>query len=368
MASLPSLPPGKKAIGPSYNLVAFPGDLEVPGSVSFQYLGLDALVEQVDENRLTIHFWNGTTWQALPTYRDSYYNLASAASQGPGLYALLAGTTEPVIAAVTPSAATNEITQTITISGGYFLPPLQVALVGPTATYTLPLDIVTPYTLTAVVTQALSAAEYRVRVVNGDGGVSPTPGIFALYDPAEACFYDFFESGAGKWTRSGDWAIASLPHGEQVMTDSPAGPYKSAVDYGSLAYITAITSVPFSLAECSFPTLVFEHAFAIVPNDVGRIEISADDGATWQTLATYTNSSASMEVQHQSLEWANVVLQQVELGLSAYTGTVRLRLSLEVDQDISAKGWVFDNIVVRSGTGSTPTHRDVFLPVVIKKE
>jgi hypothetical protein len=328
---------------------------------------LDALVEQVDENGLTIHFWDGAAWRALPTYRDAYYNLASAPSQGPGVYALLAGITEPVIAAVTPSAATNEITRTIVISGGHFLPPLEVALVGPTASYTLPLETVTPYSLTAVVTQALAAAEYQVRVVNGDGGMSPTPGIFALYDPADACFYDFFESGAGKWTRSGDWEITSLPNGEQVMTDSPAGPYKSAVDYGAVTYTTAITSPLFSLAGCSSPALYFEHAFAIAPNDAGRIEISADD-VTWQTLATYANNSASLEAQHQSLEWADVALQQIVLGLNAYTGTVRLRFSLEVDQDISAKGWVLDNVVVRSGEGAAPTNGDVFLPVVVKEE
>jgi subtilisin-like proprotein convertase family protein len=368
MSGLPTLPPGKKAIGPSYNLVAFPGNLEIPGSISFQYLGLDALLEQVDETELTIHFWDGHNWRALATYRDAYYNLASALSQGPGVYALLAGVAEPVIAAVTPSAATNELTRTITISGGYFLPPLEVALVGPTATYTLPLGVVTPYSLTAVVTQALSAAEYQVRVVNGDGAVSPTPGIFALYDPAEACFYDFFESGAGKWVRSGDWAITSLPSGEQVMTDSPTGPYKSAQDYSStaLTYTTAITSLPFSLAECSSPILIFEHAYSIVPNDAGRIEISADDGATWQTLATYTNnSSAGLETHSQSLEWANVAWQPVQLSLNAYTGTVRLRFGLEVDQDVAAKGWVLDNLVVREG--STPALKPIFLPIVAKR-
>jgi hypothetical protein len=227
---------------------------------------------------------------------------------------------------------------------------------------------VTPYSLTAVVTQALSAAEYQVRVVNGDGAVSPTPGIFALYDPAEACFYDFFESGAGKWVRSGDWAITSLPSGEQVMTDSPTGPYKSAQDYSStaLTYTTAITSLPFSLAECSSPILIFEHAYSIVPNDAGRIEISADDGATWQTLATYTNnSSAGLETHSQSLEWANVAWQPVQLSLNAYTGTVRLRFGLEVDQDVAAKGWVLDNLVVREG--STPALKPIFLPIVAKR-
>jgi hypothetical protein len=79
----------------------------------------------------------------------------------------------------------------------------------------------------AVGNAGLPAREYQVRVVNGDGGVA-VGGSFALYDPAEACFYDFFESGASRWQRGGEWDIITLPSGEQAITDSPTGPYKNA--------------------------------------------------------------------------------------------------------------------------------------------
>jgi hypothetical protein len=369
MAGLPALPPGKKALGPSYNLVATPGAPLLTGSISFQYLGIDALVEGVNEAELTIHFWDGTSWRALATVRDSYYNLASAPSQGPGVYALLAGITPPQIAALIPTAATNDVTTTLVISGGYFLPPVVVGLVGPTAAYTLPLQAVSPTSLTVTVAQGLPAREYQVRVVNGDGGVA-VGGSFALYDPAEACFYDFFESGASRWQRGGEWDIITLPSGEQAITDSPTGNYNSATPPAP-TLTTAITSIPFSLANCAEPVLTFRHAYVLAKvgasQDVGRVEISTDGGATWAALASYTGGgvygSGVQEVN--STEWTNVTWQDIEISLNSYTGTVRLRFSLEVDQTISDKGWVLDDVIVKSGPGNSNTA--IFLPIILKR-
>jgi len=135
MASLPPLPEGKVAIGQGYNLAASPNVTRViSGSISFQYLTMDVLVEKVDEEELTVHFWghesrDGSGWQALETTRNTYYNLASAHSQGDGVYALLAGVTVPHVEAVDPPMATNGAPVTLTISGSGFLPPVKVALI-----------------------------------------------------------------------------------------------------------------------------------------------------------------------------------------------------------------------------------------------
>ena len=55
-------------------------------------VGIDALVEgfsEREEDQLAIYFWGGDTWQALDTVLNTTYNLASAPSQGSGVYALL---------------------------------------------------------------------------------------------------------------------------------------------------------------------------------------------------------------------------------------------------------------------------------------
>jgi hypothetical protein len=335
------------------------------------------LVEGKDERELTIHFWDGSGWEALRTVRNTTYNMASAPSQGPGVYALLAGVTTPVIIDVAPSMATSGAETELTISGGNFLPPVAVVLVGPSATYTLPLRSVSPTSISAVVPRGWPPGEYQVVAFNlnepGGAAASPTPGTFALYRPARARFYDFFESGAGKWERGGEWDVIVLPDGEPALTDSPAGPYKSAGDYDSEAvtYTTAITSQRFSLAGCITPTLTFRHDYVIAhvgsSQDVGRVEISTDDGATWAELASYSGGGIFGEQAQGtqapgSLEWADVEWEEVEIDLSAYGGTARLRFNLEVDRYVADKGWVIDDVMVTCGDGYV-----IFLPVVLRE-
>jgi hypothetical protein len=229
-----------------------------------------------------------------------------------------------------------------------------------------------------VVTQGLPAREYQVLVYNlnepGGPAVSPAPGTFALYDPAQACFYDFFESGAGKWERDGDWDIVTLPSGEQAMTDSPAGPYKGASDYDSEAvtHTTYITSQAFSLTGCPNALLTFRHDYVIddrAPSqDLGRAEISLDGGVTWTGLASYSGGGPlGFRAQDiESSEWTDVQWQDVAIALNAYTGTVRMRFSLEVDQDYSAKGWLIDDVIVQSS--EIRPGPSVFLPIILRGE
>ena len=376
--SLPTLPPGKVAIGQGYSLVASPNVTQaITSSISFRYLSMDVLAEGVDEDELAIHFWDTgrQRWRTLDTVLDTYYNMASAAGQGSGVYALLAGVTIPDVAAVTPPAATNDVTTTLVISGGYFLEPVEVALVGPTATYSLPLLSVSPYSITAEVTRGLPAREYEVVVAKRREGVSPIPGTFALYapGPAGACFYDYFESGVSRWQPGGEWAIGILPSGERAVTDSPRGNYDNAIP-PEITHTTTITSVPFSLGGCPEPVLTFRHDYVIAKLgtsvDMGRVEISDDGGASWAVLAGYSGGGPYPPGRGPddvpSPEWANVDWKEVRLSLHGYNGTVRLRLSLEVDQAISDKGWVLDDVVVRPA--SLVPHRTADLQVGVAHE
>ncbi len=59
VASLPLLPPGKTAISQGYSIDASPNVTRpITGSVSFQYLSVDVLLEGADEEELRIHFWD----------------------------------------------------------------------------------------------------------------------------------------------------------------------------------------------------------------------------------------------------------------------------------------------------------------------
>jgi hypothetical protein len=258
---------------------------------------------------------------------------------------------------------------TLMISGGYFLEPVSVILVGPTTIYTLPVQAVSHQVLTAIVPEGLQAQEYQVLVANdnqpGGAAISPTPGTLALFDPADACFYDFFESGAGQWQRGGDWGIATLSTGERAMTDSPIGPYKNPADYGSgtISFTTSITSPAFNLAGCPNPVLTFRHAYELAKmgdsQDTATVEISTDNGRIWTPLTSYTGGGIFTGLDSQevlSSEWGdlkrNTDWRQAQIDLGDYTGTVRLRFNLQVTDTISSRGWILDNLMVTSGTGA----------------
>jgi hypothetical protein len=93
------------------------------------------------------------------------------------------------------------------------------------------------------------------------------------------------------------------------------------------------------------------------------VQISTDNGATWKELASYTGG---IPVGQSALavdpEWTDVHWKNVEIDLSTYTGMVRLRFGLEVDQWGPEKGWVIDDVMVQSGS---PKHT-IFLPLVLK--
>jgi hypothetical protein len=96
MAGLPDVPPGRTVIGQGYNLITTDGAPELDGSISFEYLTGDVRVEGMQEDEeaddLKIYFWDGATWEMLPTTVDAYYNFVSAPGRGAGVYALMSST------------------------------------------------------------------------------------------------------------------------------------------------------------------------------------------------------------------------------------------------------------------------------------
>jgi hypothetical protein len=95
-AGLPPLPPGRAQVGTGYYLSASPNVSLPAGSISFQYLSNDVALAGADDTDLSLYFYDGATWKELPTAVDPTAYEAVAASQGPGLYALLASIEIPL--------------------------------------------------------------------------------------------------------------------------------------------------------------------------------------------------------------------------------------------------------------------------------
>ena len=155
----------------------------------------------------------------------------------------------------------------------------------------------------------------------------------------------------------------------------PPDPYKKAGAYGNAwtRHTTAITSPPFSLANCPDPVLTFRHDYVLAQvgasQDVARVEISTTTTLAWTELASYTGGGVfgvgTQDVE--SSEWANVAWQDETLDLSPYTGPVQLRFSLTVNDDAaSAKGWVFDNVKVEADKPDPVVENILYLPIIFQ--
>ena len=90
MSGLPVLPAGRNLIGQAYRIVASPGAILPDGSVSIQYLQNDLTIAGVIDSDLEMYYYDGSTWLALGSTVDDYYNILSAPSEGAGVYALFA--------------------------------------------------------------------------------------------------------------------------------------------------------------------------------------------------------------------------------------------------------------------------------------
>lgn len=121
---VPNPPAWATVVGQGYRVAASQHAPDLIGTpISFAYMGRD--VPTGEENGLHIYFWDGSTWERLPTTLDTYYNRASAASRGPGLYALMSSIEVPLqgpgwdLFTYPVSESRSVITSLLSISGTY---------------------------------------------------------------------------------------------------------------------------------------------------------------------------------------------------------------------------------------------------------
>jgi hypothetical protein len=107
MPGTPPLPLNTLILGQSYRLDAYPASLVEAGSVRIRFESPPQTANAAGVGLLNalspqIYFWDGTSWMALATEVTTPVNapdnvqLASARSQGVGVYAVLAGVEGPL--------------------------------------------------------------------------------------------------------------------------------------------------------------------------------------------------------------------------------------------------------------------------------
>ena len=375
-STLPELPPGLTGIGRAYQVrPSAPVTDPTGGSLTFQYLGLDVLIAggPQGEESLAVHHWDGNSWTRLETKLNKIQNFASAPLLGPGLYALTVGQLTPKINNVSPPSGVSGLVHTLTITGNNFLPPLTAILHGNTGSYSLTVISTNPQTIEVQTLKDLPADLYDLELTNAGGLTDTLFHAFALNTdlPANACFFEDFKSGLNQWTISGDWDIVTLSDGREAVTDSPGNPYSSADK--ELTLTTTITSQNFNLASCSNPVLSFQHDYELVIHDWITVEISTDNGATWQSLVSFTGQeiqrlAATLEDEWNPNDLQTVTLDLAEAGIPVNTMMALLRFKLVADDFASAKGWVIDEVVIASGKTPIPPNSNTYLPLITNEQ
>ena len=93
--SIPSPLPWATTVGHAYRLVGSAGAPDLTeASISFSYMGSE--VPPGEEAWLRVYFWDGVSWERLPTQLDAYHNHAVARVQGEGVYALMSSLEIPL--------------------------------------------------------------------------------------------------------------------------------------------------------------------------------------------------------------------------------------------------------------------------------
>ena len=292
---------------------------------------------------------------------DEFYNIAAARSQGPGVYALLAGATVPQIEEVSPTTLSGQTPTTLVITGRNFLSPTQVVLLGPSVVVPLRVESLSPTGLTAVVEPPLPSGTYRLQVTNGTEPdpfqTATTTGLLTVSGPGDgqppvqiqgqnqtqelsACFAENFEAGLGQWQVSGEWGLLQTPDGNSVLTDRST---LSAT--GNRPLTSLMTSPLFDLTGCNNPVLTLRQDFALRASDGVQLQISPDGGQTWRLLTGLTGPgrAARDNLTLDTVTWNPVT---VDLSLYQASSAVRLRFAVSTTADRRGWVWVIDDIVI----------------------
>ena len=146
--------------------------------------------------------------------------------------------------------------------------------------------------------------------------------------------YEDFESGLEDWhVQQGGWGLDDLRarSGVYSLSESPAG------DHPDNAELTATLKNGLDLSDLKDATLVFWTLYGFQPGDFGYVEVSNDDGQTWQQLELPLSGAAGTFVE-------------ARYGLNDFTGpgneNVLLRFRFSSNESISGPGWFIDDISI----------------------
>ncbi|HEX2786590.1 MAG TPA: S41 family peptidase [Ignavibacteria bacterium] len=144
--------------------------------------------------------------------------------------------------------------------------------------------------------------------------------------------FDNAESGFGKWETNEGWSVIKSNAYSPVnsFTESSKGNYKNNAN-NSLTLKNSI-----NVSNTSALVLSFYHKYATqLDKDFCRVEISSNNGATWQQAVSYSGTVST--------------IHQIKIDITKYanrSSNLKIRFRLTSDAGTAADGWYVDNITL----------------------
>lgn len=160
--------------------------------------------------------------------------------------------------------------------------------------------------------------------------------IYVAYLGAQTTvFSDNFESGTSNWTLTGTWGTTTAGYHSAThsLTESPTG------NYGDNITILATMTNGVNLSNALSANLSFWAKYNIEGGfDYMYLEVSPNGGTSWNTIATYDDTS---------LFW-----HQYTYSLGGYCGNtnVKVRFRFFSDGAVNFDGMLIDDLVITSDT------------------
>ncbi len=162
-------------------------------------------------------------------------------------------------------------------------------------------------------------------------------------------FFDDLEAGLGNWILEGSDGVggpALWTHTQHRFSSAGSALYYGKLD--TLDYNTgkrnfgSATTMPIDLTTMSDAHLSFSHFLRKESSqyyDIARVQVSTDEGASWQDVYVVTQSTAGDE------------MQRIDVSLAAYIGQmIRLRFSFDTRDALynDYEGWVIDDVLIEA--------------------
>jgi hypothetical protein len=177
-----------------------------------------------------------------------------------------------------------------------------------------------------------STYHYRIMTLTGSGLHSLSNEESAI-TPAgmDYPFLDDGEAGPNLWVATAQWSLSNEDYQSpsHAWSDSPGGNYADGIASQPLTL-----AAPLDLTSAAKPVLTFHHCYSLASGDTANVEISSNQGSSWNSVGTYTTGT---------LPW-----NQARIPLTSYAGqpSVLVRFRLTTNASENADGWHVDDISV----------------------